>query len=86
MGTPHALTTRRIVERVGGRPDPGIPRKLWINRSDYEQLWREGRMRAGAEDGQNDDDDESREGDGGEDDRVVSQRNAWSGAASGQRE
>ncbi|KAF4037986.1 hypothetical protein GN244_ATG09909 [Phytophthora infestans] len=64
------------VERVGGRPDPGTSRKLWINYSDYEQLWREGRMRVGAKDGQNDDDDKSREDDGGEDDRVVSQRNA----------
>ncbi|KAI9998262.1 hypothetical protein PInf_002624 [Phytophthora infestans] len=62
------------------------PRKLWINHSDHEQLWREGRMRVGTEDGQNDDDDESREGDGGEDDRVVSRRNAWSGATRGQRD
>ncbi|KAI9984069.1 hypothetical protein PInf_005359 [Phytophthora infestans] len=74
------------VERVGGRPDPGTPRKPCINHSDYERLWREGRMRVGAEDGQNDDDDESREGDGGEDDRVVSRRNAWSGATSRQRD
>ncbi|KAE8885566.1 hypothetical protein PF005_g29588 [Phytophthora fragariae] len=35
------------VERVGRRPDE--VGKLWINQHDYEQLWREGRMRSSAD-------------------------------------
>jgi hypothetical protein len=33
------------VLRLGDRPHAGEPERIWINQRDYEQLWREGRMR-----------------------------------------
>lgn len=32
------------ITRVGNRPDGGAP-TLWVNKADYEQLWRDGRLR-----------------------------------------
>ncbi|KAE9202806.1 hypothetical protein PF004_g18315 [Phytophthora fragariae] len=46
------------VQRLGDRPDAGVPQRLWINQQDYEKLWSEGQVRSEQAEGKDSEDDE----------------------------